>query len=227
MGSRGARPSARSRAAADERGEQRVRTVGPALELGVGLRGDEERMQRGRELDELDEPVVGRGARADQARLLEAAAVLGCSPRSGAGGARRRPPRRRRAWTIDPARSRAGYAPRRIVPPRSTTSRCSSMRSITGCGVCGSNSLEFAPASPQHVARELDDRAVQPEAQPEERDAVLARVARGGDLALDAADPEPTGDDDAVEIAAAGPRRAAPRRRRPRSSRSRPVAPQA
>ena len=57
-----------------ERGEQRVRAVGAALELGVGLGADEERVTR--QLDELDQAVVGRGARADQPRLLEPAAVL-------------------------------------------------------------------------------------------------------------------------------------------------------
>ena len=48
-----------------------------------------------------------------------------------------------------PSWSLAGYAPSRIVPPRSTTSRCSSMRSMTGWGECGSNSLELAPDKPQ------------------------------------------------------------------------------
>src|ERR671912_613512 len=41
-----------------------------------------------------------------------------------------------------------GSAPRRIVPPRSETSFCSGSRSITGCGVSGSNSVEFAPSIP-------------------------------------------------------------------------------
>ena len=53
---------------------------------------------------------------------------------------------------------------------------------------------------PAHVACELDDRALQAEAQAEERDAVLAGVAGGGDLALDAAEAEAAGDDDAVEV---------------------------
>ena len=47
-GRRGARPSARSAAARDERREQRVRSVGTALELGVRLRRDEERVHRAR-----------------------------------------------------------------------------------------------------------------------------------------------------------------------------------
>ena len=44
-------------------------TVGPALELGMGLRADPERMVG--ELDELDQAAVGRGARADEAGLFE------------------------------------------------------------------------------------------------------------------------------------------------------------
>ena len=51
-----------------------------------------------------------------------------------------------------------------------------------------------------HVARELDHRALQAEAQAEVRHVVLARVAGGRDLALDAADAEAAGHDDAVEV---------------------------
>ena len=71
---------------------------------------------------------------------------------------------------------------------------------MTGCGVLGSNSLELAPLEAAHVAGELDHRALQAEAQPEVRHLVLAGVAGGGDLALDAAEPEAAGHDDAVEI---------------------------
>ena len=52
---------------------------------------------------------------------------------------------------------------------------------------------------PADIARERDDRALQPEAQPEIRDVVLARERGGGDLALDAAHAEAAGHDDAVE----------------------------
>ena len=41
-----------------------------------------------------------------------------------------------------------GYAPRRIVPPFCVTPRCSSMRSMTGCVVCSSNSVELASFHP-------------------------------------------------------------------------------
>src|SRR5207245_1622896 len=51
-----------------------------------------------------------------------------------------------------------------------------------------------------HVTRELDDRAVEAEAQAEERQAVLPGEAGGGDLAFDAPEPEAARDDDAVEV---------------------------
>ena len=47
---------------ADEVAEQRVRSVGPALELRMGLRADPVRVLG--QLDELDEPAVGRDAAA-------------------------------------------------------------------------------------------------------------------------------------------------------------------
>ena len=54
---------------------------------------------------------------------------------------------------------------------------------------------------PALVAGELDHRAVQAEAQTEIRDVAASRAYAGGrDLALDAADAEPAGHDDAVEI---------------------------
>ena len=51
------------------------------------------------------------------------------------------------------------------------------------------------------VARELDHRQLHAEADAEERDAVLARVADRGDLALDAAVAEAAGHEDRVEAA--------------------------
>jgi len=49
-----------------------------------------------------------------------------------------------------------------------------------------------------HVAGELDHGHLHPEADAEERHAVLARVAHGGDLALGAARPEAHRHEDAV-----------------------------
>src|SRR5437870_4840669 len=55
--------------------EQGVGAVGPALELGMGLSADPERVAF--ELDELHQAVVGRGTGAAQARLLETGPVAG------------------------------------------------------------------------------------------------------------------------------------------------------
>src|SRR3954449_10302507 len=103
-----------------------------------------------------------------------------------------------------------------MVPPRSATSFCSGSRSMTGNGVSGSNSVEFAPSIPAtwrggaappgrpappaatDVAGELGHGDLHAQADAQVRDPVLARDARGADLALDAAAAEATGDEDAV-----------------------------
>ena len=70
------------------------------------------------------------------------------------------------------------------------------MKSMTGCSVNMSNSVELASLGADDVARELDDRALEPEAQAEVRDPVLAGVVGGEDLALDAAMAEAARDED-------------------------------
>src|SRR5262245_26097207 len=60
---------------ADEVAEQRVRPVGPALELRVALRPDPVRVVA--QLDELDEAAVRRDPAADEAGRLEAGPVVG------------------------------------------------------------------------------------------------------------------------------------------------------
>ncbi len=57
------------------------------------------------------------------------------------------------------------------------------------------------------VAGRLDDDALQAEAQPEQRDALLAGVGDGGDLALDTAVAEAAGHADRVHVGRAAPRR--------------------
>ena len=75
---------------------------------------------------------------------------------------------------------------------------------ITGCGVAGSNSAEFASVEPGQVPGGLDHHALQAEAQPERRDAALAGVPDRADLALDAADPEAAGDQHTVHAGQRG-----------------------
>ncbi len=72
-----------------------------------------------------------------------------CSPRSDDGAARATTGfRRTRRASLVPSTSSTACAPSRIVPPRSSISFCSGRRSITGYGVSGSISVEFAPARP-------------------------------------------------------------------------------
>src|SRR5690349_11051822 len=59
---------------ADELAEERLGAVGPRVELRVELGGDEERVVG--QLDHLDKALVGRGAAADQALVLEPPAKL-------------------------------------------------------------------------------------------------------------------------------------------------------
>ena len=65
----GARDFAASQRRVDQLAEQRVRPVGAALELGMGLRADPERVVV--ELDELDQAAVGRDPAAAQPGGLE------------------------------------------------------------------------------------------------------------------------------------------------------------
>ena len=74
---------------------------------------------------------------------------------------------------------------------------------MTGWGESGVELTRVRSGETALVAGELDHRALHAEAEPEERDPVLAGEAGGADLALDAAEPEAAGDHDAVEIAEA------------------------
>ena len=83
------------------------------------------------------------------------------------------------------------------MPPLSSRSRWSGMKSMTG--FVGEH-VELGRVDvlrADDLARELDDRALQAEAQPEVRDPVLAGEVRGEDLALDAAMAEAARDEDA------------------------------
>ena len=173
--------------------------VGPALELGVGLGGDEERVHRPGQLDELDEAVVGRGARAAQPALLQPAAVAGVElvavavalvddlgvvglPHDGVG----------------PQHRRVGAEPHRAALVDDLALVVHQVDDGVRGGVVELRRVGAGQAD--DVAGVLDHGALQAEAQPEERDLVLPGVGDGGDLALDAPDPEPAGHDDPVEV---------------------------
>ena len=80
-----------------------------------------------------------------------------------------------------------------MVPPLSVTSVWSGMRSMTGCSVKTLNSLLLASGLSSATRRELDHRALQAQAQAQERDLLLARPADGAHLALDPAVAEAAG----------------------------------
>ena len=84
------------------------------------------------------------------------------------------------------------------MAPFSVTLRCSGRKSMTGCAVFSSNSVELAPFEAGHVAGELDDRDLHAEADAEVRDVVLAGEAGRRDLALGAARAEAGRHQDAV-----------------------------
>ena len=83
------------------------------------------------------------------------------------------------------------------MPPFSSRSRWSGMKSMTGFGVNMSNSVELTSFVSRRGARELDDAALEAEAQAEVRDPVLAGVVGGKDLALDPAVAEAARHEDA------------------------------
>ena len=86
------------------------------------------------------------------------------------------------------------------MPPLSVTSRWSCIRSITGCCVVGSNSVELASARPSTLRANSIVIVCRPRHSPRHGTPLLAGVAGGGDLALDAAGAEAAGDHDAVEV---------------------------
>ena len=55
----------------NELAEERSRALRPRLELRVVLRRDEERVNVGRKLDGLDQPLVGRSAADDKPSVLK------------------------------------------------------------------------------------------------------------------------------------------------------------
>ncbi len=65
-----------------------------------------------------------------------------------------------------PSWSFTGSAPSRIVPPMSLISFCSGSRSITGNGVSGSISVEFAPSIPATLRANSETATCMPRQMP-------------------------------------------------------------
>ena len=89
------------------------------------------------------------------------------------------------------------------MPPMSaspeTIATWSAIVAMTGCGVSRIELGRAGAVEAGQVPRGLDHHALQAEAQAERRDAALAGVPQRAELALDAADTEPAGDDDRVD----------------------------
>ena len=180
----------------DELAEERLGPVRAGVELGVELRGDEERVVG--QLDHLDQAPVGGGAAGDQALVFEPVPQLDVDLVAVAVAFVDHLLCRRSHAPVCPRSSRTGSAPSRIVPPMSETSFCSGSRSTTGIGRLGIELGGVGAVHPGNRAGELDDRDLHPEADPQIGDLALAGDLGGGDLALDAALAEAAGDQDPV-----------------------------
>ena len=174
----------------DEAVEQRMRPLGPALELGMELAGHEPRVVL--QLDDLDEPPVGRLAGQEHAGRLErlAVAVVHLEAmamalvddllavdrrRLGAGG---------QLGRVEAEAHRAALVLHVALVRHEVDDRVLGEHVELG---------RVRVRRADDLAGELDDRALQPEAQAEIRDAVVAGVVGGEDLALDAAMAEAAG----------------------------------
>ena len=174
--------------------------VRAALELGVGLGADEERVVG--QLDELHQVIVGRGAGAHEPGVLELGAVLVVDLVTvpvplvdevfAVGLLDDRA--RQELGRVDAQPHRAALVDDIALLVHEVDHR---MRSA------GVELARVGAREPAHVTCELDHRALHAEAQAEERYPLLPGEAGGGDLALDAADAEASGDHDAVEPAQA------------------------
>src|SRR5437763_3256877 len=177
--------------------EQRMGSVGAALELGVGLGGDPERMAG--QLDELDQAVVGRRPRTAQPGVLQPAAIAGVDLQAVAvplvhdglpvGGLDLRA-----AGQL----GRPGPGPHGaalVDDVALLVHQVDDQMRRAGVELAGGGAGE-----PGGVAGELDHPHLQAEAQPEAGDVVFAGVPGGGDLALQTPLTEAARDDDAVEM---------------------------
>ncbi len=184
----------------DQLAEQRRRAGGPALQLRVRLGADPERVAA--QLDELDQPIVGRGARAPELGLVEARPVarvelvavtvalrhdrgavglgdLGALGELGDVGAETH-----RAAHVGDAALGVHQVDHRV------------RRGGVELAGVGTRQAEDVPGV-------VDRHHLEAEAEAEARDVVLAGVAGRHDLPLGASLAEPAGDHDAVELAQA------------------------
>ena len=170
---------------------------GPALELGVELTAQEVRVPL--QLDDLDQLLVGRGAREHEPRRRELLLVLVgelVAVPMALGDVDHAVRVGRHAARQERAREGAEAHRRPLVPEVPLLGEQVDDR-------MGRVAVELGGVGarePGHVARELDDRQLHAEADPEEGDHVLARVADRHDLPLGPAIAEPARDEHGVEV---------------------------
>ena len=188
---------------ADQAREQRVRPGRARAQLGVGLGGDVVGVHLARQLDELDQVEVRVGAGEDQAGLLELVAVgvvdlvavpvALLDPRLAVGLADHRA--RGQLGRVEAQAHRAAQVARALDEGLLLLHRGDHRLGAVGVELGGGGLLQ-----PGHGAGVLDHHALQPQAQPQGRDAVGAGVGQRAELALDAADAEAAGHADRVDV---------------------------
>ena len=165
--------------AADELAEERRGLGRAALELGVGLAGDEARDGPG-QLDHLHQALVGGEARNHEARLSSSCvADRRCSPRSGGGGARRRGARRRPSHARVPGTHLAGVgAQAHGAALVFHVLLLGHEVDDEGAAPLGSNSAEVAPAKPHTSRANSQTAACRPRQMPRIREHCCSRAWR-------------------------------------------------
>ena len=163
----------------DQPGEQRVRPGRPGAQLRVRLGGHEVRVRLARQLDELHQAAVRRGAGEDQAARRDLLAVLVVHlvavpvPLLDLGQA-----------AVRLADQRALREQRRVQAQPHRAAEVAARDDVHLVGhrgdhrvaVFSSNSAEFGALDPGQVPGALDHHALQAEAQAQDRDLVLPRV---------------------------------------------------
>src|SRR5919106_1489848 len=182
---------------ADEVPEQRLRAVRPAFELGVELARDEPRMVG--QFDDLDQGSIGRLPGAYEPRVLELAAEAGVDLVAMAV------PLEDELVAVGLLGFRALHDATRVRPKSHRASErveVLSRQDVDHGGRRGRVELGRVRAlEPGHASGEIDDRALQPEADSKERHVVFPCEASRVDLPLDASHSEAAGDQDSVDVA--------------------------
>ena len=156
--------------------EERVGTIGPALELRMGLGAHPERVTQAARRTRRAVRRVTRPNTA--ARLLRAADETAGSPRSGGGGARRRPLCRKPSRPASPGSSSSHICTEAHRPTHVVDVLLVGHQVDDGSRGRRIDLPRVGAVEPCEVPCHVDDHHLEPEAEPETWDLVLARVAR-------------------------------------------------